>query len=122
MPKLNINDADVMVVTDLYLAGKTEDGEDYNAECYYVVVERRDGKRLAHSTVWNGCETGDTPSCPEEGDAGGDAYFADIRKEAKAEAETLALRVEEVGVIDDAHWVELEPSYGSEYYCKVNGL
>ena len=36
----------VAVASDLYKAGVTEDGEDFLAEVYYVVVEVADGSRF----------------------------------------------------------------------------
>ncbi len=114
MAKINISKAIVSVECDLYVAGKDEFGNDYTAESYYVVVNRPDGHRMAHNMSWDGCETGVT----EDGFTG----FGDIRKEAKAHADKLADRIEEVGVIDDDNWMEIAPSYGSDYYCEVHNI
>ena len=111
MAKINITEARVEVVCDLYLAGKDEFGHDYNAECYSIVITRLDGHRMAHDITWYGCETGTT----EDGFTG----FGDVRKEAKANADALVTRIEEAGIVDDAHWAEIDPAYGSDYYCEV---
>ena len=122
MGLLNIRESDIMVVVDLYVAGKDEFGGDYTAECYSVIAQNQDGKRMAFNTTWFGCEAGETEACPEDGYGGGDRYFADVRKEAKAKADELKLRVEDKGVINCKFWTEIDPAYGSAHYCKVHGF
>lgn len=109
---MNIENWIVAVHTDLYHAGTTEDGEAYHAECYCVIAERKDGKRLAHFRTFEGCVVHHS----ENGEIG----FEDVRKEAFADACKLSMRVEVYRVINLNYWHEVSPVYGSEYYCKVN--
>ena len=115
MAKVNIQEARVSVACDLYLAGRTEDGEDYHAESYYVVVERLDGHRLAHFKTFPGCIRHEDQDCGYVG-------FQDVREEAKADADNLVAAIEDVGSINDDHWAEVDPAYGSAYYCIMNGF
>ena len=122
MAKRIITEEDrVYVDCDFYSAGMTEDGQDFVAESYYVVVQRLDGHRLAHSKTFLGCEAGVIDD-DHEGQYNGLPYFADVRKEAKEAADNLVARIMEARVIDTDHWVEAEPSYGSAYYCICNGF
>lgn len=100
--------------TDLYHAGYTEDGSPYHAECYSIVIEREDGKRLSHNVSFKGCFA--------HTDEEGYSYFSDIRKEALAKAEHLLSRINEAKYINLDYWFEVEARYGSEYYCKVNNF
>lgn len=113
--KLNIKGWEVGIATDLYEAFISEDGTPYTAECYRVVLTRSDGFRMSHDHIWYGCEV---ETNPEDGIC----HAKDVRYEAKKNAETLALRVEEKGEIDQNHWNITDPVYGSEYYCKYYGF
>jgi len=104
----------VILVTDLYVAGITEDGVDYTAECYTVSIEAQDGRRWLHNTTYFGADTITTDE--------GFTLFADKRTRAKLEAETLRKRVVAAGVVDLTHWTEAEPGYGSEAYCTKYGF
>lgn len=110
--KLDIRNWFVSVVTDLYHVAFDNDGSPYHAECYYVVIERPDGKRLAHSTTFFGCKS----YFDGEDDL---IFFTDIREEARKGVERLEARVKAVGSIDTAYWNEVSPAYGSEYYSKT---
>lgn len=111
---MDIRDCLVNIHTDLFKAGITEDGDEYSAECYYIVVERADGKRLAHPSIFKGCESG-------YDDEGG-VFFIDKRKEAFKLAETLLHRIDCFGSINESLWNETEPAYGSPYFCQVKGF
>jgi len=109
------------VCCDLYEAGMTEDGENFIAESYYIVIERCDGHRLAHNKVYLGCEL----CVIDDGDNGqynGLPYFADVRKEVKKTIDLLLSRIVSKGAIDTDYWSEMRPSYGSEYYCVCHNL
>ena len=108
------SDDRVYVHADLYEAGRTEDGTPYTADVYYIVVESKDGKRLAHTKRW---WTADKETSPDGFD-----FFGDLRKEMKAAAEAVVERIKEVGSINFDHWEEIQPAYGSDYYCQVHGF
>lgn len=110
---MDLKDWTVEVKVDLYHAGITEDGEQFHAEMYYVAIQRKDGKRLAHHRMFKGCNAFYHD---------GQAFFEDIRQEALTAAERLAVRVEVAGKIDSAYWNEISPEYGSEYFCKLGGF
>ena len=101
------------VVTDLYQAGVTEDGEAYVAELYYVAIENAAGRRFAHNAVFRGAIA---RQCEESGDH----YFEDVREGAKAKVEALCARVAaalDAGRALDADlWNEVDPAYGSDEY------
>jgi hypothetical protein len=100
---------DVSVVSDLYQAGTTEDGHPYIAEVYFVQVTFPDGRRLRHVMNWAGCR-------PHYDQESGYTVFEDVRPEATAKAQRLCDRVVTAGRIDEAHWNEVDPAYGSEQY------
>jgi hypothetical protein len=103
----------VEVGSDLYLAGRTEDGLDYTAEVYIVVVEFADGTRWAHKTSFRGCEV-------EVDNEDGYKFFKDVRDAAQAKANALCNRVTfavDAGrTLDRACWVDYFPVYGSGAY------
>jgi hypothetical protein len=105
------------VTSDLYLAGKTEDGQDYTAERYFVQVEFSNGERLRHTTFFNGCN-------PVQDDQEGYWHFGDVREEARAAADKLAERVNagiQGGVaLNMAYWDEARPVYGSPAYSEAD--
>ena len=49
------------IVSDLYQAGRTEDGDAYTAEVYYVMAEDEDGNRWQHFAAFPGCEVSVDP-------------------------------------------------------------
>lgn len=83
----------------VYLAGQTEDGEDYMAEEYIVVRQQPDGSRQQHVRSFRGCVAHDD-------------HLEDVREQAEADAQTL---IDEIGTIgsDDADWLEMPARYGS---------
>lgn len=106
MSLLNIRAAQIELDSELYRAGRTEDGEEFIAERFFVSVTFADGSRYAHGLMLAGAE------ChvdPEEGIV----YFEDIRPAARAKLERLIARIQAVGTIDLAHWDEITPVYGS---------
>lgn len=108
--------ADVGVGSDLYCAGRTEDGEEYIAEVFYVCVEFTNGVRMRHNQTFRSVER--TQETDDEGY--GMVFFKDLRVEAEAKAQRLADRVkaalEEGRVLDAAYWNEMDPVYGSPAY------
>lgn len=95
------------VTSDLYVAGKTEEGEEFVAERFFVAAEFDNGMRFAHNHSFPGCKV-------EE--CGEGTAFLDIRAEAEAAANALRDRVNAVGKMNGAYWTEIEPVYGSLTY------
>ena len=101
---------EVFYRSDLYEAGRSEDGEVVLGEAFYVVVELEDGRRFAHeaafrSVSWVACEDADI----------GGYYDCDVEG-AEAKAARLADRVAAAGEVDLAHWSEIDARYGSVAY------
>jgi hypothetical protein len=107
----------VDVCSDLYSAGRTEDGEDYTAEVYVVCAEFANGEVYAHVQRFKGCKV-------EQVETEDDSFtaFIDIRPEQKAKAELLASRVRacvETGrKLDPQFWTFHRTVYGSNAYLQ----
>ena len=112
--KIDISKWTIEITSDLFNAGMSEDGEYYTAEMYFITATRKDGKCLAHNQRYHSARAVDN------GD--GCMFFVDNRKEILPIVEALCSRIKASGVIDDTYWTEIEPSYGSEYYCKVHNF
>ena len=101
------------ITSDLFDAGRTEDGTPFIAEIFYVVMENAAGRRFRHDATFSGVEV-----LVNEYEGG--TYFADRREEATAKAERLAARVNaaiKAGCgVDLALWDEVDPAYGSDEY------
>ena len=101
------------VGSDLYQAGRTEDGQFYIAEVYFVEMENEAGRRFRHIATFNGVEVS---VC----DYSGETYFLDCREEATAKADRLAARVNaalKAGKgVDMALWDQVDPAYGSDEF------
>jgi hypothetical protein len=95
------------VESDLYVAGRTEDGSDFTAELYFVTAEDEHGNRWRHSSTFAGCQV--------MHDDEGYPHFVDVR--ASAETQALRLQLEcERSSVDVTSWYELRPVYGSSAY------
>lgn len=135
------------VHSDLFDAGRhPEDGSPMEGEAFYVVATAPDGKRWQHKSSWAFAPCGECIAHfsfgePPEDDASDaeKAAWADgcgkcgrgterVSKEvAEAECTKLIARIEKAikedvwgGPIDNPHWVEARPVYGSEAYQKGN--
>lgn len=106
----------VFVRSILYPAGITEEGHDFEAEGFQIVVERLDGHRIVNGHLFEGAVWVDDFD-PEYGDT---SYWGDIREEAKAKAEDVIQDILATGVLNLEHWMEADPRYGSSYYCICN--
>lgn len=101
--------ADIEVVSDLYEAGRRDDGHPFIAERFFVQLTFPNGERFRHYMSWNGCAV-------SWDYMDGVNHFEDIRPAATAAAERLAGRVRSAGIFDDQHWYEVDPVYGSDAY------
>ena len=101
------------VSSDLYNAGRTEDGHAFIAEVFYVVMEDASGRRFRHEASFAGTQ------CVVDKEEGY-AHFPDLRQEATAKAERLVVRVNaslKAGKgVDMDLWAEVDPAYGSDAY------
>jgi len=95
---------DFYIHSDLYVAGITEDGEDYTAEVYCVIAELRNGERFAYPESFLGCTAGYDP------DFG--PTFEDVREEAKAKCQAI---IDSNPSLEG--WETLQPAYGSQAYA-----
>ena len=111
---MNIQADRVFVMSELYNAGPDEGnlGLPFEAERYFVCAETEDGHRFAHNARFAGAERWEDP----EGYTG----FSDIRKEAEAKAEALCVKIQkalkEGRSLNEAHWDEIFPVYGSDAF------
>jgi len=100
------------VGTEIYVAGPGEWGDPFTAERYVVLFETKSGRRFCHKYYFNGAESW----VDFEGYQG----YRDIRKEAEDAAQALCDRVNAAlrsgRKLNQAHWEELSPVYGSEAY------
>lgn len=113
--KMDITGMDVIVHSDLYQAGITEDGEVYTAECYYLILEHIDGRRWAHFKTFKGCQVHNDPET-------GFQFFEDIRKSSKYHCEQVAGLVRRKKTVDLEYWSEIAPVYGSIAYQFQEGM
>jgi hypothetical protein len=98
------------ICSDLYVAGRNEDGQDFTAEVYFITATDERGNRWRHGHVFPGCR----PEVSEDPDGGYCCtHFNDVRNEAMAEAERLLNRIETAGKVNLDHWREDRPMYGS---------
>lgn len=109
----------ISVISDLHNFGITEDGQQFIAERFMVMIETDSGKRWVHEHHFDGTK----PVFEEEIGAN---HFPDLREEARAEAAKLVGRIEmhlsKGGEIDLAKWREQDPRYGSDAYLELDYL
>lgn len=102
------------IFSDLYKAGYRCDGQPLIGEQFYVVIENENGRRFAHDRVFNGYGAGYMD------DEVGEMHYPYQHEEARAQAQALCDRVNaalEAGQrLDQAHWTEVQPAYGSKEY------
>lgn len=72
------------IISELYVAGMTEDGEDYIAE-RFALMSNSFGRDYQVSPFFHGCEV-------EHDNETGMVFFHDVREKAKARAAAYALR------------------------------
>jgi hypothetical protein len=101
------------VASDLFNAGRTEDGTPYIAEIFYALIENQAGRRFRHNATFSAVEV-----IVDEYEGG--TYFANRREQAAAKAERLTVRVNAAlkagEALDTGCWEEVDPAYGSDEY------
>jgi hypothetical protein len=99
----------VDVTSDLYNAGLNDDGTEYHAEVYLVLVEFSNGERWAHNTTFR--------SAKKEYDEDGYPHYADLRAEAREQAcflrDRILKAIGEGKILHKEHWHKYYPVYGS---------
>lgn len=96
------------VISEMYSAGITEDGEEFVAEAYLVQATDEEGNRWNHPWTFPGVRV-------ETDDEYGMTHFIDIRDESKAGADQLCIDVASImGNLSD--WHPTYPMYGSVAY------
>jgi hypothetical protein len=100
----------VEVVSDLYEAGKRDDGHPFIAEVFFVSITFANGERFRHYASFRGCAV--------HRDEEGESYFEDTREAARAAAQQLVDRVLASDRINELHWDEVDPAYGSDAYVE----
>lgn len=108
-------DFELGVVSELFSAGRNEDGEEVLGHIYSVLAEDKTGRRFSHidyvkDTVRKKCD-------PDESDCG--SYWCLVLDaEQQVENKKKSLLLSENMILTD--WLEVEPRYGSEAYCQKN--
>lgn len=109
---MDIRDMIVSVARGFYVAGKTEEGHDYEAELYSILLTDSSGRQWGHFKSWLTAE----PVEYYDEECGIMYGFTDTRESSFREAQALATKIERQGVICLDHWKELAPRYGSAAY------
>jgi len=96
--------------SELYVAGKTLEGETYSAERYMVIATQKDGQRKALRERFPGCQLVEDREMSQ-------ILFRDVRDKAKAAAKERLEKVEVKPIFDpEDEWLEIDPAYGSPFY------
>jgi len=109
--KILIDQIELEVRSDLYVAGHDEEGQPYTAESYKILATFKNGERLVFEKHYPGCEA---ERFEDEGFSG--TYFKDVREQALAAAERQMTQFEKDGAIYRSMWSEHEPMYGTPAY------
>lgn len=99
------------IVSDLYCAGRAEDGTDYTAEVYYIQAELESGLRWNHPAAFHGAK--------RHTDDEGWPHFEDVRETARRHADALLIQIQryhELRGINLDKWHEAPTAYGSPAY------
>tara|TARA_Y100000814_G_C12342116_1_gene404662 strand:+ start:668 stop:1000 length:333 start_codon:yes stop_codon:yes gene_type:complete len=100
--QLKIEDHQIYVVSDLYLAGLTEDGEEHVAEQYFVALLLDDGRVFYSQRGWEGCKVVDVDE-----DGSYCRVFQDVRDQAESRAQRHADKVVAAGQVNLQNWVHV---------------
>jgi hypothetical protein len=104
---------------DLVDLGRDEDGEVVVGRSFYVVAEDDAGHRWAHSHSFLDCVRAVTED--------GERYWArrdlaEVEDAAVRLRDRIAAHVAAGGRLDGAHWVEIDPAYGSAAYQDLDAV
>jgi hypothetical protein len=106
---MKISELAICVASDVYEAGRTDDGQSYTAELFYVMAEDGDGNRWRHAVDFHGCNI--------SYDSEGLPHFEDVRANANIRAATLLNKlIVDGGKLDMMRWNAIRPVYGSSAY------
>ena len=101
---------EVTIVSNLYEAGRQDDGVPFVAESYFLQVTKPNGDRLDHHVSFPGCKVGF--------DEDGWPFFEDIRAKQLRRALRLRRAIRRAGRIDLRLWSAGRPVYGSAAYVQ----
>jgi len=107
---MKIAGCNVYFGSDLKDYGRTEDGERYIGEIFFVYVRNARGDTWVHEVSYPGVKV----HYGDDGQIG----FEDIRPAARIACENLVARIESAGEINLAHWSEGRAEYGSRAYVE----
>jgi hypothetical protein len=103
----------ITVASELYDAGRTEDGRPFHAERFYLVAEDTKGYRLRHFLTLHGAIRHEHPD---------GVFFEDVRVGVRAQLERLAGRVRAWLALEKKlqldYWERIDPAYGSVAYVE----
>ena len=103
----------VYFLSDLHDFGRTEDGEKFIGEMFYVQLEMPDGARYvlknSHTPGVRVQEYSDEDGCG--------MAFIDQRPQARARCNAIISRILAKGEVDLRNWLPDRPAYGSAAYC-----
>lgn len=107
---------EVGVVSDLFDAGRDNEGRSFIAERFFVeLVNIKTGRRWRHHLAINGAKR-------EICDETFEPYFVDLSEGAVARLQRLVGRVQDRlaagGCLDATQWDEVDPVYGSDEYVR----
>lgn len=101
---------EVGIVSELYDAGRQDDGTPFIGEAYFLQVTLANGERLNHRVHFPGVER-----CTDEE---GWVRFGDIRAQQLRRALRLRRAIRRAGQIGEEMWEPGRPVYGSKAYMQ----
>jgi hypothetical protein len=105
---------------DLVDLGRDEDGSVIVGRSFYVVAEDAAGRRYAHDRSFL-----DHVQRYDEEDGGhfwGRRWDGDAEREAAALLARIEAHVAAGGALNEAHWDEVDPAYGSAAYQELDAV
>ena len=108
--------------SDVYQAGRDEDGEAVYGEAFYAVVQLADGSRFAHSYTFQDTSWVDYEFDGADEDYGIGGGYVTNQAEAVAKVEALVAKINASGDINLNHWSPIDPEYGSSAYQQQEAL
>jgi hypothetical protein len=109
METKNTTDLDICVVSDLKEYGRTEDGEMFIGEQFFIQAEDKHGNR------WRWWQARDGVRVEEDVDG---ISFHDVRLDATVRLDNYIARFKELGRIKMNYWDSVSPAYGSDAWIE----